>query len=118
LKPIGPSLDNENKYLKGTGNRWVFTRKDDGRSHAHCVTKGYSHIPGKDFQENQAPVIHDTTFHLIIAISMLYLLDSYHFGVKTTILYGYLEETIYVEFPAGYERNLIDKQTRMGNKKI
>ena len=39
--------------------------KDDGRYRARCVAKGFSQIPGKDFQENFAPVINDTTFRII-----------------------------------------------------
>ena len=43
------------------GNRWVFARKDDDRYRARTVAKGFSQIPGKDFQENHAPVVCDTT---------------------------------------------------------
>ena len=41
------------------GNRWVFVKKDDGRFRARTVAKGYNQIPGKDFQENHAPVVND-----------------------------------------------------------
>jgi Reverse transcriptase (RNA-dependent DNA polymerase) len=45
------------------GNRWVFAQKDDGRYRARTVAKGFSQVPGKDFQENHAPVVNDATFH-------------------------------------------------------
>jgi Reverse transcriptase (RNA-dependent DNA polymerase) len=112
------SRHNIPKERKIIANRWVFTRKDDGRFGARCVAKGFSQIPGKDFQENYAPVIHDTTFHLIIAMSILYKLDSCQFDVETAFLYGELEENIYMELPVGCERYLIDKANRMGSKKI
>jgi hypothetical protein len=38
--------------------------------------------------------------------------------IETAFLYEDFEEAIYIKFPAGYEKYLIDKQTRMGNKKI
>jgi Reverse transcriptase (RNA-dependent DNA polymerase) len=44
------------------GNRWVYSLKDDGTYRARTVGQGFSQIPGKDFQENHAPVVHDTTF--------------------------------------------------------
>jgi hypothetical protein len=44
------------------GSRWVYARKDDGRYRAHCVAKGFSQLPGEDFQENRAPV--NTRFKL------------------------------------------------------
>jgi hypothetical protein len=50
-------------------------------------------------------------------MSVLHQLESCQFDVETAFLYRDLEETIYMEFLVGYERYLIDKQTRMGNKK-
>jgi Reverse transcriptase (RNA-dependent DNA polymerase) len=49
------------KGRKIIGARWVFARKDDGRYRARCVAKAFSQIHGKDFQENHAPVVSDTT---------------------------------------------------------
>ena len=48
------------------GNRWVYVLKDDGRYRARTVAKGFTQIPGKDFQENHSPVVNDTTFHTIL----------------------------------------------------
>lgn len=59
------------KGRKIIGNRWVYVRKDDGRYRARTVAKGFSQIPGKDFQENHAPVVHDTTFHMILVIKIM-----------------------------------------------
>jgi hypothetical protein len=33
------------------GNRWVYVQKDDGRFRARTVAKGFTQIPGNDFQE-------------------------------------------------------------------
>jgi Reverse transcriptase (RNA-dependent DNA polymerase) len=88
------------------GNRWVFARKDDGRYRARTVAKGFSQIPGQDFQENHTPVINDTTFHLILVLTLLFGLKSKQFDIETAFLYGTLEEEIYMQFPDGYERYL------------
>jgi Reverse transcriptase (RNA-dependent DNA polymerase) len=36
------------------GSRWVLNHKMDGKYRARCVAKGFSQIPGKDFQGNHA----------------------------------------------------------------
>ena len=85
------------------GSRWIFTIKDNGTYRARAVAKGYSQIPGKDFQENHAPVVHDTSFHLTLTQKIIYGLDSEQIDIETAFLYGDLEEDIYMYFPDGYE---------------
>jgi Reverse transcriptase (RNA-dependent DNA polymerase) len=58
------------------GNRWVYALKDDGRYPARTVTKGFSQIPGQDFQETFAPFVNDTTFHLVLVLKILFHLDT------------------------------------------
>jgi Reverse transcriptase (RNA-dependent DNA polymerase) len=89
------------KGRKIIGNRWVFARKDDGRYRARTVAKGFSQIPGQDFQENHAPVINDTTFHLIFVLKLLFGLKSKQFDIETAFLYGTLEEEIYMQCSDG-----------------
>ena len=85
------------------GNRWVFAVKDDGRYRARTVAKGYSQVPGKDFQENFAPVINDTTFHLILALKAMMGLKAGQFDIETAFLYGDLEEDLWMVLPDGYD---------------
>jgi Reverse transcriptase (RNA-dependent DNA polymerase) len=49
------------KGRKIIDNRWVYAEKDDGTYRSRTVAKGFSQIPGKDFQEHHSPVVHDTT---------------------------------------------------------
>ena len=91
------------------GNRWVYALKDDGRFRARTVAKGFSQIAGKDFQENFAPVVNDTTFHLILCLQILMGLKAGQFDIETAFLYGDLEEEIWMEIPDGYTDYL--KQT-------
>jgi hypothetical protein len=94
------------KGRKIIGNRWVYTQKDDGRYRARTVGKGFSQVPGKDFHENHAPVVHDTTFRFCLCQKLLFKLSSRQFDIVTAFLYGDLDEEIYMIFPDGYERYL------------
>ncbi|HSN66223.1 MAG TPA: reverse transcriptase domain-containing protein, partial [Fusibacter sp.] len=88
---------------KVIGNRWVFSKKDDGRFRARTVAQGFSQIPGKDFQENYAPVVNDTTFRLTLVLKVLLGLESGQFDVETAFLYGDLDEELWMELPEGYD---------------
>jgi Reverse transcriptase (RNA-dependent DNA polymerase) len=92
------------KGRKIIGNRWVYTAKDDGTYRSRTVAKGFGHIPGKEFQEHHSPVVHDTTFHVVLVQKLVYNLHSRQFDIATAFLYGLLDEEIYMEFPEGYEK--------------
>jgi Reverse transcriptase (RNA-dependent DNA polymerase) len=94
--------DNVPSGRKIIGNRWVFSIKDDGRFRARTVAKGYSQIPGEDFQENFAPVINDTTLHIILVLKTMMNLKMGQFDIETAFLYGDLEEDIWMGLPDGY----------------
>jgi Reverse transcriptase (RNA-dependent DNA polymerase) len=94
---------NLQKGRKIIGNQWVYARKDDSRYGSRTVAKGFSQIPGKDLHENHAPVVHDTTFRMILVAQISYKLSSRHFDIETAFLYGKLEEEIYMQFPEEYE---------------
>ena len=99
------------------GNRWVLLEKDDGCFQARTVAKGYNQIPGKDFQENHAPVVNDTTFHLVLAWKVMYKLMAGQFDIVTAFLYGDLDEEIWMEFPEGYDDELEEIQKTVKNTK-
>jgi hypothetical protein len=84
---------------KIVGNRWVFAQKDDGRSRARTVAKGFTQIPGRDFQENHSTVVNDTTL-LVLKIPLK--LEAGKFYLETVFLYGELEDKIWMELPEGY----------------
>jgi hypothetical protein len=84
------------------GNRWVYAQKDDGRFRARTVAKGFSQVPGKDFQENHAPVVNDATFHLVLVLKILFQLEAGQFDIETAFLYGDLDEEIWMQLPEGY----------------
>jgi hypothetical protein len=68
------------------------------------VAKGFTQIPGKDFQENHSPVVNDTTFHTILVLKLLLGLEAGQFDIETAFLYGDLEEQLWMDFPEGYTK--------------
>jgi hypothetical protein len=91
------------------GACWVLARKDDGRYRARCIANGFSQIPEKDFQENHAPVISDTTLHLLIVIKTVLQLEDGQLDIETAFLYGKLEEDLWMVIPDGYQDYVKEK---------
>ena len=58
------------------GNKWVFKIKRDGTYRARLVALGYSQIPGDDYTDNFAPVVHDVSFRIALARMIVENLDS------------------------------------------
>jgi hypothetical protein len=108
---IVPKL-NVPKGRKIIGSRWVLARKTDGKYRARCVAKGFSQIPGKDFQENHAPGIADTTLHLLLVIKTIMKLEAGQFDIETAFLYGLLDEELWMTIPEGYTKYLQDKHNQ------
>jgi Reverse transcriptase (RNA-dependent DNA polymerase) len=82
------------KGRKIIGNCWVYAEKDDGTYKSRNVPKDFSQVPGKDFQEHHSPVVHDTTFRVVVVQKLVYNLHSHQFDIVTAFLYGLLDEEI------------------------
>ena len=91
----------ENRRL--IGNKWVFKIKRDGTYRARLVALGYSQIPGVDYTDNFAPVVHDVSFRIALARLMVEKLDSLVMDVETAFLYGDIKEEIFMKSPVGME---------------
>ena len=57
---------------------------------------GYSQIPGVDYTDNFAPVTHDVSFRIALAMMMVEKLDSVVIDVETAFLYGEIDEEIFM----------------------
>jgi hypothetical protein len=97
---------------KVIGSCWVLARKDDGFYQAKCVDKGFSQIPGIKFQENHAPVVSDTTLHLLMVIKTMLKLETGQFDIETAFLYGKLEEDLWMAIPKGYGRYIKENHNK------
>jgi len=88
---------------KAIKNRWVFNLKSNGHKKACLVTKGFSQVEGLDFDEIFSPVV---WFELVCTILTLAALKKWKIkglDVKSTFLYGMLDEELYMEQPQGFK---------------
>jgi hypothetical protein len=58
--------------------------------------RGFSQLSVKDFQENHAPVVSDTTSNLLMVIKTMLKLEAGEFDIETAFLYGKLEEDLWM----------------------
>ncbi|KAH9743311.1 hypothetical protein KPL70_003257 [Citrus sinensis] len=92
---------------KAIGNKWVYKIKRDGNDqveqyHARLVVKGYAKKEGIDFNEIFLPMVRLTTVRIVLAMCATFDLHLEQLDVKTIILYGELEEEIYMLQPEGF----------------
>ena len=66
------------------------------------MAKGFSQIPGIDFEETFSPVARFETVRLLLALSVLEDWEIEALDVKNAFLYGNLEEELYMEQPEGF----------------
>jgi hypothetical protein len=71
--------------------------------------KGFSQIPGKDFQEHHTLIILDTTLHLLIFIKTVLILEVGQFDIETAFFYGKLDKDLWMVIPDGYQDYVKDK---------
>ncbi|KAG8503607.1 hypothetical protein CXB51_001802 [Gossypium anomalum] len=99
------------KLLKGkkvVRCKWVFKRKEgtlgveEPRYKARLIAKGYSQIPGVDFTDVFSPVVKHSSIRALLGIVAMHDLELEQLDVKTTFLYGELEEDIYMQQPEGF----------------
>jgi hypothetical protein len=98
------------KGRKITGCKWVYKikRLADGtveRFKARGVAKGYSQVPGQDFDDIFAPVVRYESLRLLLALCAHYGWKPRQFDVKSAFLYGELDEPVYMDPLPGYEQD-------------
>jgi Reverse transcriptase (RNA-dependent DNA polymerase) len=92
------------KGRKIIGSCWVYAEKDDGIYRSLNVAKKFSQIHGKDFQQHHSPVVHDSTFCVVLVQKLVY--NCVNLILLQLFSVDYLDEEIYMEFPEGYEKFL------------
>ena len=87
--------------------KWLLRKKfnADGsisRYKARLVARGFSQVPGMDYNETFSPVLRMTSFRALLATAAQLHLLVHQMDVRTTFLHGNLHEEIYMEQPPGY----------------
>jgi hypothetical protein len=77
------------------------------------VAKGYSQVPGINFNETFAPVMKFTSIRILFSIAAKHKYDIHQMDVKTAFLNGDLEEEIYMDQPQGFIQDSIEKVCKL-----
>ncbi|GAB2277235.1 hypothetical protein Dimus_039224 [Dionaea muscipula] len=104
--------------------KWIFkikegiSKSEPIKYKARLVAKGFSQKEGIDYTEIFSPVVKYKTIRIILAIVAFYDLELEQMDVKTAFLNGDLDETIYMNQPAGYVDNLHKNHVCKLNKSL
>nr|GEZ26131.1 putative reverse transcriptase, RNA-dependent DNA polymerase [Tanacetum cinerariifolium] len=93
---------------KAIGTEWVYRNKKDERgivvrNKARLFTQGHTQEEGIDYEEVFAPVAKIEAIRLFLAYASFIDFMVYQMDVKSTFLYGTIEEEVYVCQPPGFE---------------
>ena len=90
------------------GSKWVYRLKKDANrnvtSHrAHLVAQGFTQVHGVDFDDTFAPIAWMVSIRTVLALTARYDWEIHQVDVKSTYLYGELneDEVIYMKPPPG-----------------
>jgi len=88
-------------------NKWVFLRKytKEGKLakyKARLVARGYSQIPGMDFNDTFSPVVRLEAIRSITALAVNLDWEMQQMDVKGAYLNGILKEELYMTQPQGF----------------
>ena len=90
------------------GSKWVLRIKRDSngnpiRFKARVVARGFSQVPGLDFQDTFSPTLKICGFRMLVALAAQHDLELHHLDVQTAFLHGDLDEELYLQQPQFFE---------------
>jgi hypothetical protein len=101
------------------GCRWVHKLKTlangGTKEKSRLVAQGFTQVPGVDYEETYSPVVRYASLRALFALAAHHDWEVHHMDVKSAYLNGKLEETIYMEQPAGFVQ---EGQQRLGEARL
>nr|GEU89499.1 putative ribonuclease H-like domain-containing protein [Tanacetum cinerariifolium] len=96
------------KGVRPIGTKWVLKNKKDERgivirNKARLVAQGHTQEDGIDYDEVFAPVIRIEAIRLFLAYASFIGFTVYQMDVKSTFLYGTIDEEVYVMQPPRFQ---------------
>nr|GEW83531.1 putative ribonuclease H-like domain-containing protein [Tanacetum cinerariifolium] len=96
------------KGVRPIGIKWVLKNKKDERgivirNKARLVAQGHTQEEGIDYDEVFAPVARIKAIRLFLAYTSFMGFTVYQMDVKSTFLYGTIDEEVYVMQPPGFQ---------------
>ncbi|GJY11275.1 putative ribonuclease H-like domain-containing protein [Tanacetum coccineum] len=93
---------------RAIGTIWIYRNKKDERgimvrNKARLVAQGYTQEEGLDYDEFFAPVARIEAIRIFLAYASFKDFVVYQMDVKSTFLYGKIEEEVYICQPSGFE---------------
>nr|GEX67428.1 hypothetical protein [Tanacetum cinerariifolium] len=94
--------------VRPIGTKWVLKNKKDERgimirNKARLVAQGYTQEEGIDYKEVFAPVVRIEAIRLFLSYASFMGFIVYQMDVKSTFLYGTIDEEVYVMQPPGFQ---------------
>ena len=91
--------------------RWVYAEKRglDGKGiiyKVHVVVKGYTQIPGVDYDETYTLTMHKSTFRTLLVLAAYHDMEIHQMDVKAAFFHGELKETIFMHPPNSFPTKL------------
>ncbi|GJX53971.1 putative ribonuclease H-like domain-containing protein [Tanacetum coccineum] len=92
---------------KAIGTKWVYRNKKDERgvvvkNKARLVSQGHRQEEGIDYDEVFAPVARIEAIRIFLAFASYMGVIVYQMDVKSSFLYGKIDEEVYVSQPPGF----------------
>ena len=92
---------------KSIGCKWVYKNKykvggSREKHKAKLVAKGFSQVPGIDYDETFSPVAMLKSVRIMLAIAAFFDYEIWQMDVKTAFLNGFLKEELYMMQPEGF----------------